>query len=91
MRKKWLKKFGEKKYIIFRVVIFIHFAGLKPGDVVAVIAPNLNEYTSIVYGGASVGVVYTGVNPTYTPGKNKSHKAHHENMNIYYRIQENTK
>lgn len=42
--------------------------GFGNGDVVAVVSPNLNEYSPIVLGTVAVGAVFTGINPTYTPG-----------------------
>ncbi|MFN8078542.1 MAG: 4-coumarate--CoA ligase family protein [Kineosporiaceae bacterium] len=40
--------------------------GLRPGDVVALMAPNLPEYAVIFHGVALAGGVVTTVNPTYT-------------------------
>lgn len=43
--------------------------GLRPGQVVALMAPNLPEYAVIFHGVAMAGGVLTTVNPTYTAGE----------------------
>jgi len=65
--------YAQLKDQIARWAGFLLKQGLGAGDVVAVIAPNLNEYTPVVYGSASIGVVFTGVNPTYTPQEVANH------------------
>ena len=45
--------------------------GFQPGDVVAIMAPNVPEYALIFHGTAYAGGVVTTVNPTYTAGEVK--------------------
>ena len=40
--------------------------GLAPGNVIAIMAPNIPEYPAVVYGTAWAGNTITTVNPTYT-------------------------
>lgn len=44
-------------------------SGLNPGDVLALIAPNLPEYAIVFHGVALAGGTVTTVNPTYTSGE----------------------
>ena len=48
-------------------------AGLQPGEVVAVMAPNCPEYAVTFHGVALAGGVVTTINPTYT-----AHEIHHQ-------------
>jgi 4-coumarate--CoA ligase len=41
--------------------------GIRHGDVVALLAPNLPEYAVVFHGAARAGAVVTSVNPTYGP------------------------
>lgn len=41
-------------------------AGMEPGDVLAIVAPNLPEYAVLFHGVATAGGAVTTVNPTYT-------------------------
>lgn len=41
-------------------------AGMKPGDVMAIVLPNLPEYAVVFHGVATAGGTATTVNPTYT-------------------------
>jgi 4-coumarate--CoA ligase len=41
-------------------------AGVRPGDVVALVAPNVPEYAVVFHGTAVAGGVITTINPTYT-------------------------
>ena len=43
--------------------------GLKPGDVVASILPNLPESALTFFGCIEAGIIITTVNPIYTAGK----------------------
>jgi len=47
----------------------LHRLGLRKGDVVALILPNSFQYVISYYACARLGVVVTGVNPTYKPGE----------------------
>ena len=42
--------------------------GGQAGDVVALVLPNMPEYTISFMGAAEAGFVITTLNPTYTPG-----------------------
>lgn len=44
--------------------------GLKPGDVIGLILPNIPEYIIMCHGAIEAGVVITTANPLYTPGNN---------------------
>ena len=48
--------------------------GLKNGDVVALILPNLPEFAIAFYGAASAGLVTTFANPIYTEGNYMSER-----------------
>ncbi len=43
--------------------------GLKKGDVLALVLPNSFQYVISYYACAKLGVIVTGVNPTYKPGE----------------------
>ena len=43
--------------------------GAQPGDVVAVILPNMPEYAVVMLGASEAALVVTTLNPTYTPSK----------------------
>ncbi len=45
--------------------------GFAPGDVVAIMAPNVPEYAVVFHGTAYAGGIVTTVNPTYTAGEVK--------------------
>eukprot|EP00092_Neocalanus_flemingeri_P002290 GFUD01002443.1.p1 GENE.GFUD01002443.1~~GFUD01002443.1.p1 ORF type:complete len:584 (-),score=184.68 GFUD01002443.1:183-1730(-) len=45
--------------------------GGQPGDVVAIVLPNMPEYATVFMGAAEAGFVITTLNPTYTPGEIK--------------------
>jgi long-chain acyl-CoA synthetase len=47
----------------------LHNLGLKKGDVVALVLPNSFQYVIAYYACARLGLVVTGVNPTYKPGE----------------------
>jgi 4-coumarate--CoA ligase len=43
--------------------------GFAPGEVLAVMAPNIPEYAVLFHGVAMAGGIVTTINPTYTPGE----------------------
>lgn len=43
--------------------------GLKPGEVVGLLLPNLPEYIIVAHGALEAGLTVTFVNPLYTPGR----------------------
>ena len=47
----------------------LHRLGLRKGDVVALVLPNSFQYVISYYACARLGLVVTGVNPTYKPGE----------------------
>lgn len=42
--------------------------GLKPGEVVGLLLPNIPEYIIVCHGAMEAGLTVTFVNPLYTPG-----------------------
>lgn len=42
--------------------------GLKPGEVVGLLLPNIPEYVIVCHGAMEAGLTVTFVNPLYTPG-----------------------
>lgn len=47
----------------------INELGLKKGDVIGILLPNMPEYVIAIHGAIQAGIVATFVNPLYTPGK----------------------
>jgi long-chain acyl-CoA synthetase len=47
----------------------LHKMGLKKGDVLAIALPSCFQYVVAYYACAKLGVIVTGVNPTYKPGE----------------------
>ena len=47
---------------------YLNSKGFKPGDVIAIMTPNVIEYTPIVFGNGKVGCITSTLNPTGTPG-----------------------
>ena len=45
--------------------------GGQPGDVVAVLLPNMPEYVIVMLGASEAGMVVTTLNPAYTSGKER--------------------
>ena len=43
--------------------------GLRPGQVLAILAPNSPDWLLGCYGAMAAGGVVTGINPLYTPGE----------------------
>jgi acyl-CoA synthetase (AMP-forming)/AMP-acid ligase II len=46
-----------------------HHLGLKGGDVLALVMPNMPEFPLFLLGAAGVGIVTSPANPLYTHGK----------------------
>lgn len=42
--------------------------GLRRGDVIALMAPNIPDYCPAILGSIEAGIVPTTLNPIYTPG-----------------------
>ncbi|XP_018012005.2 4-coumarate--CoA ligase-like 7 [Hyalella azteca] len=62
-----LVSFGALKDAAFRWGGYLLTKGLERGSVVAVLSPNMVDYPAVMLGTFSVGCVYTGINPSYTP------------------------
>lgn len=45
------------------------FKGLKQGDTVGIVLPNVPEYPIVMLGAIKAGLKITTVNPIYRPGK----------------------
>ncbi|HNG78164.1 MAG TPA: AMP-binding protein, partial [Burkholderiaceae bacterium] len=58
--------FGELDRLSLRFAAFTQSLGLKPGDRVAVMLPNLPQYPVVVCGLIRAGLVVVNVNPLYT-------------------------
>lgn len=58
--------YGELKSAVLRLAGGLLERGLRKGEVVALLAPNLPEYAVVFHGVAAAGGVLTPVNPTYT-------------------------
>ncbi len=52
-----------------RFAVGLHKMGLKKGDVLAIALPSCFQYVIAYYACAKLGVIVTGVNPTYKPGE----------------------
>ena len=46
---------------------YLHFRGLKPGDKIALMMPNLLQYPIALFGALRAGLVVVNTNPLYTP------------------------
>jgi long-chain acyl-CoA synthetase len=61
--------FREMDRYVNALATSLHKLGLKKGDVVALVLPNSFQYVISYYACARLGLVVTGVNPTYKPGE----------------------
>lgn len=62
-------KYGEGRFITRQFAIaLLRDMGLKQGDVVGILMPNIPEYAFAIHGALEAGLVVTFVNPLYTPG-----------------------
>lgn len=52
-----------------RLAVSLLKAGLKPGQVLAVVLPNCPEFVVTILGGLEAGLRVSPVNPSYTPGR----------------------
>lgn len=55
--------------------------GMKPGEVVGLMLPNIPEFIITIHGAMEAGLIVTFVNPLYTPGKNTPPKNQHQFRN----------
>lgn len=51
-----------------RLAISLLKAGIKPGQVLAVVLPNCPEFVITIFAGLEAGLKVCPVNPSYTPG-----------------------
>ncbi|MDQ1238656.1 MAG: long-chain acyl-CoA synthetase, partial [Thermodesulfobacteriota bacterium] len=68
----FLNSFMTYKELLGHVDCFavsLNRLGLKKGDVVAIALPSCFQYVIAYYACAKLGVIVTGVNPTYKPGE----------------------
>jgi long-chain acyl-CoA synthetase len=61
--------FAELNDRVNRFATALAKLGLKKGDVLALMLPNSFQYVVSYYAAAKLGVIITGVNPTYKPGE----------------------
>ncbi|MCF8237345.1 MAG: AMP-binding protein [Saprospiraceae bacterium] len=50
---------------------YLHSRGLKPGDRIALMMPNLLQYPIVLFGALRAGLVVVNINPLYTPREMK--------------------
>lgn len=46
---------------------YLHYRGLKPGDKIALMMPNMLQYPIAVFGALKAGLIIVNTNPLYTP------------------------
>jgi len=61
--------YGEMARHIDAVATGFHDYGLRKGDVLALLLPNSYQYIICYYACAKLGVIVSGINPTYKPGE----------------------
>ncbi len=61
--------FGQLDDAVRRLAGGLVAAGMPPGEVLAIMAPNIPEYGVVFHGVALAGGVITTINPTYTAGE----------------------
>jgi long-chain acyl-CoA synthetase len=61
--------YGEMKGHVDALATALHNHGLRKGDVLALLLPNSFQYIMCYYACAKLGVIVSGVNPTYKPGE----------------------
>jgi len=62
-------KYKEARGATFNLsVSLLNVLGLKCGDVVGMVMPNVPEFPIVFLGAASAGLVVSPANPLYTPG-----------------------
>lgn len=62
-------RYGEMEHHVSALATSLHQMGLRKGDVVALALPNSFQYVIAYYACARLGLIVTGVNPTYKPGE----------------------
>ena len=61
--------YEQLKEMVDRFASGLNRLGAKKGDVLALILPNCIQYVVAYYAAIKLGVIVTGVNPTYKPGE----------------------
>lgn len=62
--------FGELRILCSRMAgALLSHIGMKPGDVIGLILPNIPEFPIICHGAMEAGIAVTLANPLYTVGK----------------------
>ena len=61
--------YGRMKHHVDALATAFHNHGLKKGDVMALLLPNSFQYIMCYYACQKLGVIVSGVNPTYKPGE----------------------
>jgi len=61
--------YGEMARHVDAMATALHNHGFRKGDVLALLLPNSFQYIICYYACAKLGVVVTGINPTYKPGE----------------------
>jgi long-chain acyl-CoA synthetase len=61
--------YEQLKDMVDRFASGLNSLGAKKGDVLALILPNCIQYVVAYYAAIKLGVIVTGVNPTYKPGE----------------------
>jgi long-chain acyl-CoA synthetase len=61
--------FAELGHAADRVAAWLQAQGLRKGDRVAIMSPNVLAYPAIIFGALIAGGVVVNVNPLYTPGE----------------------
>jgi long-chain acyl-CoA synthetase len=64
----WMS-YGEMAVHVEALATAFHNHGLRKGDVLALLLPNSFQYIMCYYACAKLGVIVSGVNPTYKPGE----------------------
>lgn len=59
--------YGQTDDLSTRFAAYLHSRGLKPGDRIAIMMPNLLQYPVAVFGALKAGLIIVNTNPLYTP------------------------
>lgn len=63
--------YGELDKLSLQFGAYLHYRGLRPGDKIALMMPNLLQYPIALFGALRAGVVVVNTNPLYTPREMK--------------------
>ncbi len=59
--------YAEADQLSTQFAAYLHSRGLKPGDRIALMMPNLLQYPIAVFGALKAGLIIVNINPLYTP------------------------